>query len=212
MKHLDNYIQTLVKNSKLNKQFKSEILESEPDDIIIELDSCLDFLEKRGFKIFNLTEEEDVKLENYLKKYFSENIPNFPYAIYTEDGVEIFNPNKKYSFSKDELPKKFPKKTNLYTVNFNFLDLRPFDAEKCNIDRKNYMGRQNWYSFLQIGGLPKEEAEQLKNMIENEKWNEIDFNKYYKDNKKDYLDYILNHRSDFELEVNMVELKPSEIR
>jgi hypothetical protein len=199
---------SLVENSNLCEDFKSQILDSLNDggDIIIHLDECLYFLQSEGI---NTSEEDELKLVNYLKKYISENIPSFPYVITTEDYVVIFEPDVQYDFSDDELPRKTVIETDLYSVNFSFLDLRKF-KNKYHIVGGDYrvtpLGRQHWFSFLGIGGLSKEESEGVRDIIQNEEWDKLDFKKYFKNDKKDVFEFILKNIDSFELTVCIEKL------
>lgn len=103
-----NYI-PMIENSNLHEAFKNEIIESlneQDGEIVVHLDDCLYVLKEFGFNVDDLTPDEDVKLENYLKKYIFECIPDFPYEIMTEDYCTIFEPGIKYNFSPSHLPIK----------------------------------------------------------------------------------------------------------
>jgi len=126
---VENSLKNMIKDSKLSKVFKDELIsgikdmiDNDEDYVICELDACMDFLKKSGFKTWNLSNDEDLKLENYLKKYFSDNLKNFSIPITTEDYVVLYEPNKSYNYNVDQLPQKLPKNdTNLFILHLSLL-------------------------------------------------------------------------------------------
>ena len=122
---MENKLIDYIENSKLYSLFKTEIITSlnnSQDNVIIHLDDCLHFLDQREFKVWGLSPEEDAKLENYLLKYLSEEIPDFPFEIITEDYVVLYEPNEVYNFNENELPQKYKlPKLKLYYCDISYL-------------------------------------------------------------------------------------------
>jgi hypothetical protein len=199
-----------IKQSNIDDSFKEELLE---DFETIHLDNCLEFLKSQGFKTWNLSNKEDLKLDNYLKKYISECIPDYPFVITTEDYCVIYEPNKIYSFSESDLPEKFKPKNikNIYGIHFSFLDKRPYKKDKngnnlpYNALSMEHLGRQHWFSYLSnrddvVKGFSYEECEKVVEIINSGKWKQLDFFRYFEKDKKETFDYILEHIDDFDFD------------